>query len=250
MLKTLFLSALLATTGLTRLAAQGGPPMITDDPGTPGDGKWEINLGWTTERTAGSTVYGLPLLDANYGIGERIEVTYEAPWVIVDDNAGTRSGPGDSLVGIKYRFYDAGEHGWQASVYPQLTFLDPGSHADRRGLADPDTTLFVPFEVEKDLGPIAMNFDFGHVFSSKSGEDSWMGGILFGREIVKGWELDAEVHVNESNRLDRAEWIVNVGTRIDLSEHITLMFALGRDVSDQFGPLATLLSYAGVQFRF
>jgi len=24
--------------------AQGGPPMLTDDPGTPGDGKWEVNI--------------------------------------------------------------------------------------------------------------------------------------------------------------------------------------------------------------
>jgi hypothetical protein len=24
--------------------AQGGPPMITDDPGTPGNGQWEINV--------------------------------------------------------------------------------------------------------------------------------------------------------------------------------------------------------------
>lgn len=248
--RMVFLVALLAFAGLTRLAAQGGPPMITDDPGTPGDKQWEINLGWTTQRVAGSTLYGLPLLDANYGIGDRIEITYEASWEIVDDAGGSRSGPSDSLIGAKWRFYDAGEKGWQASVYPQLTFLDPNSHSDRRGLADPETTLLLPFEVEKDLGPVAMNFDFGHVFSSKAGEDSWMGGIIFGREIVKGWELDAETHVNASNRLDRSEWIINAGTRIDLSEHVTLMIALGKDVSNQLGPRASLLSYLGVQLRF
>ena len=31
--------------------AQGGPPLITDDPGTPGNGKWEINIPFTFERT-------------------------------------------------------------------------------------------------------------------------------------------------------------------------------------------------------
>ena len=25
------------------LFAQGGPPLVTDDPGTPGNGNWEIN---------------------------------------------------------------------------------------------------------------------------------------------------------------------------------------------------------------
>lgn len=29
--------------------------MVSDDPGTPGDGKWEINLAWTGERDLGET---------------------------------------------------------------------------------------------------------------------------------------------------------------------------------------------------
>jgi hypothetical protein len=247
--RSLMLALLALATGLSRLAAQGGPPMITDDPGTPGPGKWEINLGWTDQRTAGATLYGLPLLDANYGIGDRIEVTYEAPWAVLRDGSGSRSGPGNSLAGAKWRFYDAGEQGWQASLYPQLTFLDPGSHGDRRGLADSETTLLLPAEVARDLGPVALNFDFGHVFSSKAGDDSWMGGVILGHELRKGWELDVETHVNADNRLDRAEWIINAGTRIDLSEHVTLMAALGRDLANQLGPKASLLSYLGFQFR-
>jgi hypothetical protein len=235
--------------GMARLCAQGGPPMITDDPGTPGNGHWEINLGWTDQRTPGSTLFGLPLLDANYGVGDRIELTYEAPWAILRDDSGTHAGPGDSLVGAKWRFYDAGDSGWQASVYPQLTFLDPDSNADRRGLADPDTTLLLPVEVDRDFGPIAVNFDFGHIFSSKYADEGWMGGILFGHNVTKSWELDAEVHVNASEGLSSDEWIVNAGTRIDLSENTTLMIAEGRDLSNQLGPRVSLLSYVGVQFR-
>jgi hypothetical protein len=240
---------LFAAMALARLGAQGGPPMITDDPGSPGNGHWEINLGWTDQRTPGSTLFGLPLLDANYGVGDRIELTYESPWAIVRDDDGSRAGPGDSLVGAKYRFYDAGEHGWQASVYPQLTFLDPGSQSDRRGLADSDTTLYLPFEVAKDLGPVALDCDFGHIFSSKSADAGWSGGFLLGREVAKGWELDAEVHVNASEGLGREEWIVNGGTRIDLSESVTLMLALGRDLANQLGPRISLLTYVGFQLR-
>jgi hypothetical protein len=32
--------------------AQGGSPMITDDPGTPGNGQWEINAAYLEERAA------------------------------------------------------------------------------------------------------------------------------------------------------------------------------------------------------
>src|SRR5438552_4013546 len=33
---------------------QAGPPLITNDPGTPGDRKWEINLAFTLEQTRGA----------------------------------------------------------------------------------------------------------------------------------------------------------------------------------------------------
>ncbi|MGA3007234.1 MAG: hypothetical protein ABSE59_05015 [Opitutaceae bacterium] len=248
-LKHLLALVVLAAAGLTRLAAQGSPPMITDDPGTPGNNKWEINLGWTTQLMPGTTEIDLPLLDANYGIGDRFQVTCEIPWAVAKDNDGSQAGLGDSTVGAKWRFYDAGEHSWQASVFPQLTFLVPGSHSDRRGLADSGTALLLPIEAEKDLGPITVDFDGGHIFSSQAGEDRWMGGLAFGREVISGWELGIETHLNASNRLDRTEWIVNAGTKIDLSDHLSLMFALGRDLSSNLGPRASLLSYVGVQIR-
>src|ERR1700677_4808860 len=105
---------LLLLVGIRQGFAQGGPPFITDDPGTPGNRRWEINLGWTDQRTPGSTEFGLPLLDANYGLGDRIELTYESPWAILRESGEpTRAGAGDSLFGFKWRYYDAGEKGWQ-----------------------------------------------------------------------------------------------------------------------------------------
>ena len=32
--------------------AQGGPPFLTTDPGTPGNGNWEINVGAAATRAA------------------------------------------------------------------------------------------------------------------------------------------------------------------------------------------------------
>jgi len=58
---------------------QGGPPMVTDDPGTPGGGHWEINLAWTGEHSSGETTQDAPLLDLNYGVGDRLQVKYEVP---------------------------------------------------------------------------------------------------------------------------------------------------------------------------
>jgi hypothetical protein len=60
------------TSGAVSALAQGGPPMVTDDPGTPGDGHWEINLGATATRTPGRWEVAAPDADVNYGCGDRV----------------------------------------------------------------------------------------------------------------------------------------------------------------------------------
>jgi hypothetical protein len=130
-----------------------------------------------------------------------------------------------------------------------MVFQDPGSHATLPGLTDSAKTFLLPFEVERDFSAVSVNFDVGRLFSTDPGEDGWLGGVVLGHEIVKGWELDAETHVNADAGFGQREWIVHVGTRIDVSEHLTLMAAFGRDVSDTLLPRTSLLSYLGVQMR-
>jgi hypothetical protein len=225
--------------------------MITDDPGTPGDRNWEINLAWTEQAVPGSTLTGLPLLDANYGVGDRIQLNYQASWNLLHESgAPGESGMSDSQLAVKWRFYDAGEEGLQVSMYPRCTFLDPGSDSDRRGTAGSTATFLMPFEVRRDLGAVSVNVDFGHTFSAAASDRGWMGGLCVGRDLVKGWELDAEVHFTGSEGLRRGESTANIGTRYDFSRHNTLLLALGRDIGNTLGPRVSLLSFVGVQTRF
>ena len=224
--------------------------MLTDDPGTPGPNKWEINVGWTTQHAPGSTESEAPQLDLNYGIGERIEVTYFASYLNLQESGEpSRWGMSDSELACKWRFYDAGEKGLQVSVYPQVNFLTPTSHSDRRGLADGNTSYELPLEFEKDSELVNVDVDFGHVFALGKEQDGWFGGLCLGKELKKGWELDAEVHVNADSRVGKTEVIGNVATRIDLAENYTLMLLLGRDLSNQLGPKASFMSYVGLQIR-
>jgi hypothetical protein len=59
------------------LRAQGGPPYYTNDPGTPGNLQWEINLGYMPFLFPNSSITHTPDLDINFGIGDRIQLTYE-----------------------------------------------------------------------------------------------------------------------------------------------------------------------------
>jgi hypothetical protein len=98
--------------------AQGGPPFRTDDPETPGNQQWEINLGWIGARNPASGAYQVPDFDINYGLGDRIQLKYEIPIAIEETRPqpATSTGPaipgqvigglGESQPGIKWRFYE------------------------------------------------------------------------------------------------------------------------------------------------
>ena len=98
--------------------AQGGPPFRTDDPETPGNQHWEINFGWIGDRNPAAGAYQVPDFDINYGLGDRIQLKYELPIAIEETRAQPATatslatpgqvigGLGESLLGIKWRFYE------------------------------------------------------------------------------------------------------------------------------------------------
>jgi hypothetical protein len=46
--------------------------LITDDPGTPGNKHWEINVAFTESRFSYGVVYETPHIDLNYGYGNNV----------------------------------------------------------------------------------------------------------------------------------------------------------------------------------
>src|SRR5438445_4437412 len=67
-------------------AQGGGPPMITDDTETVPTRHWEINAGITIKRGLDGRLFGAPVLDINYGLGEHVQVEVEQPWFILHNN--------------------------------------------------------------------------------------------------------------------------------------------------------------------
>lgn len=61
--------------------AQAGPPHVTNDPDTPGDGKWEINLAIAGATTHDTWDLSAPDIDINYGLGERMQLSMHLPWL-------------------------------------------------------------------------------------------------------------------------------------------------------------------------
>src|SRR5438105_14081064 len=81
--------------------AQGGPPLVTDDPETPGNGHWEINLAATGAHTSGQWDIAAPDVDINYGWGEHVQMKLDVPWLFVHEtDQPWKSSPADTDLGI------------------------------------------------------------------------------------------------------------------------------------------------------
>ena len=231
------------------LHAQGGAPFHTDDPGTPGAGRWEINVAWIHESREGARLEELPLFDLNYGWGERVEVKYEVSHLLVKEAGAAReSGLSNSLIGAKWRFYETGQKSRAMSVYPQVEFRNPGSTAARRGLVPDETTLILPVQYTQELaGGMALGIEAGCALPGKS-DSGWFYGVVVGREIRPGLEAGVELHGECDRRAGRSELAVNLGMRMKVNERANILISIGRDLHNHFEPRATLIGYLGWQW--
>src|SRR5208283_3243127 len=152
--------------------AQGGPPYYTTDPGTPGNMNWEINFGYMPFLYNGQSITHTPDVDINFGVGDRIQLTYEDAWLRVwNQGASAKYGMGQDQLGVKWRFYDSGEKGMQFSVFPQLSLNNP-NHAVERGITPPGASLLLPVEFTKKVGPVDVNLEVGYNLVHL-GPDGW-----------------------------------------------------------------------------
>jgi len=224
--------------------AQAGPPFRTDDPETPGNKHWEINFGWIGDRGPGAGAYQVPDLDINYGLGDRIQLKYELPIALEETRPSAAApaqpaqrgsvvgGLGESLLGVKVRFYEhhpgdrwlernpppkpkssdgngdgAGAEAdervvnFSVGTYPQLSLNNPTS-AVRRGVVASGPDFFLPIESNARLGPIRLDGEVGYHFGNHALPQSWIRGLIVGHEFTDRTEAYLEIYdQQDANRI-------------------------------------------------
>src|SRR2546430_14068008 len=194
----------------SQVAAQGGPPLLTDDPETPGNGHWEINVAWTLSQKQHRRLFAIPLLDINYGFGEHVQLKAEVPWLVLRGRgAKTQSGIGSTNFGVKWRFVNQNRHGFAMSTYPQLEIRTSASSV-RRGLIEQGGELLLPVEISRELGPVTINGELGYQVVQRD-KDEVLYGLVVGGEINKRLGLVGEIHGTAKRNFADNELIFNVG---------------------------------------
>ena len=243
--------------------AQGGPPMITDDPDTPGDGHWEINLAAVSSRASGQYSVALPDADINYGLGEHLQLKADIPLVLARQSGqASYYDLGTANFGVKWRFVDeedteGSQHSsFNVSTYPQLqTRLN--TRSVQQGTAAADRSFYLPLEASGHFaheGPLATWIWVAEVGRSwlMNGPDAsasnWQMGLLIAHDCAQALECLAEWHETwfSQGKLQ----LVNFGFRLALDENIKLIGSAGRQSAINAPTASASLMYLGTQLSY
>jgi hypothetical protein len=227
---------------------QGGPPMITDDPGTPGNGKWENNFAIIFEHRPNETSIDVPQIDLNYGLGEHIQLTLQnAPVLLKRSGHELIGGLGRTEAAVKWRFLDEATSGLDMSMFPRVIFNVVQSSV-RRGLAEDGTRFQIPFQMAKTFGRWHADVEVGPR-ASTVGRSDWLYGIVYGFDLAKPTMLMAELHDESRMNFSRDMLTLNVGLRHEFTENYILIVSMGHELRSPDQPTA-LIGYFGMQFVY
>jgi hypothetical protein len=194
----------------------------------------------------GASAYQVPQIDLNFGVGERIQLTFEIPYELeTASGQPVRAGWSNAYPGIKWRFVDQGEEGWQVSTFPQIeTAASPT--AVKRGLAGFGPRYLLPVEVARKWGPLDVDVEAGYYFPG-SGPRERILGLVTGRAVTERLELDAEIYDDRAYDPTSHVTTLDMGARYKLGRGFIALFMAGRGISGIAQVQPEFVGYIGIQ---
>ena len=155
-----------------------------------------------------------------------------------------QSGWSNAFPGIKWRFLDQGEGGWQAAIFPQLETNGLAS-AQRKGIAVAGSRWLLPVEVTKRLGALDVDFEAGY-YPTEHGVRERIFGLVAGRSLSERLDLAVELYNDRASGAPPNETTLDLGGRFKLTRGFIALFMAGRGVGGTAsGP--EFIGYFGIQ---
>ncbi len=220
--------------------------MVTDDPHTPGDGHWELNLATTGSQSPRRREIEWFDADINYGLGDRVQLKLDVPWTSVHvAGARAHAGPGTLSLGVKWRWLDRDDGSPLAvSTFPQY-FTSWSAFSRRHDIASPNDEFFLPVEVATEVGGFDLDAELGRDFIAHE-PDQWALGFVAGHSCGAAVDCLAEIRRTEAPHLGQT--LVNFGLTWRWSESLVGLASAGRDVGPRSAERRQWLFYLGVQW--
>ena len=208
-----------------------GPPFFTDDPEPVELRHNEFYVFGTLDHADGAGAITGPAIEYNRGIAPNTQFHIVLPmaWNVPVQGA-TATGIGDIEVGIKYRFVDIEDDGFQLGVFPMVEL---GTGSARRGLGNGRTWYRLPLWVQKSVGAWTFDGGGGWIVNPAPGMyDASFGGALAQYSFNPRWTLGVEVFRQNALAADEPGYtLLNMGGYLNFSQHFSLLFSAGGSVA-------------------
>jgi hypothetical protein len=239
--------------------AQAAHPLITDDTGTQGKGKFQLELNaqydWDEENIEGVSVKaeGLEAAAAlSYGIAENVDLIFALPYLwgkAKEDNATVydENGVGDAVLEVKMRFFV--RDGFSLALKPGMSF--PTGN-DNRGLGAGTMGGHLFLIASQEIGSWAFHGNLGYIRNENDEQerkDVWHASVAATWEVIKNLKLvaNAGIERNPDNQATYDPAFLIGGIIYSFDEHLDI------DLGVKYGlnkPEADVSAMVGLAFRF
>ena len=229
-------------------------PLITDDAGTQGKGKLqlEVNGEYTRESEDGAagTASGAAAI-LSYGLADDRDIVLGVPYQHIRTNdsgtATVEGGVSDASLELKWRFYQ--ENGLAVALKPGIT-LPTGD--DEKGMGAGKVTYSLFFIAARELNPWAFSLNLGYRRKENTADERvgvWHASLASQVEVFKNLKAVANIGIESSpDRTSSAPPAFVLGGAIyALSENVDVDFGVKSGLHTSAVDYAIL---AGTTLRF
>ena len=209
-------------------------PLVTDDSGTVGKGKFQVELGVETfswkDREDGVKIEET-VTEASgvftYGVLDNVDIVAGFPyvWGKVKENSATvfdANRLSDISLEAKWRFLE--KDGFGLALKPGITF-PTGNY--KKGFGTGSVTYGVTFIASKELEPFGFHFNAGYTRNENKVDerkDLWSASVAATYEIIKGLSVVGDIGIgsNTDSSISTAPAFALAGLNYAINDHIML----------------------------
>jgi len=183
-------------------------PLITDDTGTQGKGKIQIEVNGqydsdkeTTDNTAVKTTGGQMAGTLSYGVIDSLDIILGQPYLwsdVREDGVITSHARGfsDTTLDVKWRFFE--KDGYSLAVKPGIS-IPTGN--DNKGLGAGKVGYHAYGIVSKEYGPFSFHLNLGYIRNENTADalrDIWHASAAATYEAVKNLKIVGDIGIERN----------------------------------------------------
>jgi hypothetical protein len=229
-------------------------PLITDDAGTQGKGKFqlEVNGEYEHEKEDGLTENTTQIAATlSYGISDPLDIVLSVPYQFMrnedSEMSADEDGFSDLTLEAKWRFYE--HEGLSFALKPGIT-LPAGD--DEKGLGAGRATYHLFLIASKEIEPWAFHLNLGYIRNENKVDDRkniWHVSLASTVEVIKDLTLVANIGIEkDTDRYsDENPAFILGGMIYSLSENFDIDFGIKGGLTK---PESSLTFLSGISYRF